>query len=354
MHGVGRRLLEQVFTRAGHEDLHPVPEQADPDGDFPTVSFPNPEEPGALDLSLALGAKLDADLIIANDPDADRLAAAIPDGRGGFRVLTGNEIGCLLADDLLAHGPADARRMVATTIVSSGMLRRIAEAAGAAYAETLTGFKWIANRGLEFEAAGGRFVFGYEEALGYTPGMVVRDKDGVSSALLLVDLAAWCRSRGVTMLDHLAGLYRRHGLHASTQHSIVKPGVSGAAEIAAIMDGLRANPPRKIGGVAVRRLRDVATGRGIDFETGETLTIDLPSSNVLAFDLVDGSRVLARPSGTEPKIKFYFEVRVPMGADVALDAAEADADARIRNLVEAFVARATGSNEQPQSGSTGA
>ncbi len=327
MHGVGKRLLEQVLLPAGHTDLHLVAEQAEPDGRFPTVKFPNPEEPGALDLSLALAAQVGADVVIANDPDADRLALAVPRPDGTWRPLTGNEVGCLLAEDLLTHGPQEANRLVATTVVSSALLSRIAAAHGAAYAETLTGFKWIANAALRHEAGGGRFVMGYEEALGYSAGPVVRDKDGVSAALLLCDLAAFEKARGRTLLDALESLARRYGLYVSGQKSMTLPGADGARQIREMMADLRKNPPTDFAGTAVVESRDLAI----------PTRPDLPAADVLAWSLDGGGRVLARPSGTEPKIKFYFEAREP----VSPDESTADATGRARARLTAFTAALT-------------
>ena len=341
MHGVGTASVVRALNTAGYTDVHLVPEQAEPDGDFPTVSFPNPEEPGALDLSFALAERVQADIIVANDPDADRLAVAVPDGRGGWRQLTGNQVGCLLADDLLTHGHDDGRsRLVATTIVSSRLLQRLAAAHGAAYAETLTGFKWVAHAALAHEAKGGRFVLGYEEALGYSAGDVARDKDGVSAVLLFCDLAASCKAQGGSVLDRLTAMYRQHGLHNSVQRSVTMPGSEGAARIKAAMASLRADPPREIGGVAVTRQVDVQTSKALDFESGAQTDVALPKSNVLAWSLADGSQVLARPSGTEPKIKFYGEVCDPLAADESLEAGEARAAARVNALVTELVARA--------------
>jgi len=347
MHGVGAATLEDVVATAGHHELVSVPEQRHPDPAFPTVSFPNPEEPGALDLSMALATKVDADIIVAHDPDADRLAVAVPDGAGGWRQLTGNQVGVLLAEDLLTAQERAAgadrsglgERLVATTIVSSSMLSNIAKAHGVQYAETLTGFKWIANAAIDHD---GPFVVGYEEALGYSIGPVVRDKDGVSAALVMMDLVAWCKARESTLWEYLGDLYRRYGLYVSAQQSFVMPGSEGAARIREIMANLRADAPEQIGGVAVRRIRDIQTGTWRDLGSGETGRIDLPASNVLAFDLVDGSRVLARPSGTEPKVKFYFEVREQMGADDSMATAELRGMARLEQLKADFVARATG------------
>ncbi|MEC7947605.1 MAG: phospho-sugar mutase [Myxococcota bacterium] len=336
MHGVGWAWMDRIARAAGHAPLVPVPEQVEPDGAFPTVAFPNPEEPGALDLAKATAARSGAELIVAHDPDADRLAVCVPDGEG-WRQLTGNEVGILLADDLLAHGPPHERRLVATTIVSTSLLGRVAELHGAHLAETLTGFKWIANAAIDWD---GPFVLGFEEALGYSAGPVVSDKDGVSAAMLLLDLASWCRARGVTMLDHLADLYRRIGYAASHQFALKLPGAEGKARIAEIMDGLRAAPPTMLAGATVHTVRDVQTGLATDTATGSTRPLDLPRSNVLAFDLDDGGRVLARPSGTEPKVKFYFEVRAPLAVGEPLSAAEQRAATRMAELEASFLAHA--------------
>lgn len=339
MHGVGWAPLQLLVAASGHAPLIPVPEQVEPDGEFPTVRFPNPEEPGALDLALAKARESQADIVIANDPDADRLAVAVPDGQGGWRALTGNQVGVLLADDLLTHGPQAPNRMVATTLVSTSLLARIAAAHGAAYAETLTGFKWIANKAIAHD---GPFVMGFEEALGYTVGDTVRDKDGLSAALAMLDLAAWCKARGRSLLGHLEDLYRRYGYVGSLQRSLTMPGLDGLARIKAMMATLRASPPSSLGGVAVRRLRDVSRGTVTELATGAVSALDLPRSDVLAFDLEDGGRVLARPSGTEPKIKFYVEVVVPMSAGESLAEVEARANERGRALAEEIVALAKG------------
>lgn len=341
MHGVGAATVREVLTAAGYTDLHFVPEQEHPDGDFPTVSFPNPEEPGALDLAFSLAGQVDADIILANDPDADRLAVAVPDGKGGWRQLTGNQVGCLLADDLLTSGRDDGRRpMVATTIVSSRLLQRLAKHHGAAYVETLTGFKWIAHAALDHEATGGRFVMGYEEALGYSVGDVARDKDGVSAVLLFADLAARCKARGVSVREHLTAQYRQHGLHASLQHSVKLPGSEGKARIAEAMATLRRDPPAELGGLPVVRFADVSTGEARDMASGAIEPVGLPRSNVLAWTLSDGSQVLARPSGTEPKIKFYGEVREPLGSEESLEDGEARAHGRVAALVAELTERA--------------
>jgi len=305
MHGVGWAPLEAILEASGHTDVHPVPAQRDPDGDFPTVSFPNPEEDGALDLAIEEAQRVGADIIVANDPDADRLAVALQDRDGRWTRLTGNEVGALLADELLAHGPHHPRRLVATTIVSSILLKRIAQSHGALCAETLTGFKWLANLALAHD---GPFVIGFEEALGYSIGEVVRDKDGLSATLLFLDLASNLKSRGQTIWNALDRLDRKYGAHRSEQVAIKLSGPAGAAAIAAAMDDLRTNPPTEIAGSSVVYLRDLRSRIGMDCKTGESAEVMLPPSNVMEFTLADGSRVLARPSGTEPKIKLYVEV----------------------------------------------
>lgn len=327
LHGVGLALLRKVLARGGHTDLSVVAEQAEPDGGFPTVAFPNPEEPGALDRVLALAARTGADLVLANDPDADRIAAAVPDGRGGFRLLSGNDTGTLLAEDLLAHGPAGPR-LVACSLVSSTLLAKVARHHGAAHVETLTGFKWIARAGFDRPE---RYVLGYEEALGVCAGTVVRDKDGLSAALLLCDLAAFEKARGRTLIDALDGLHRRHGVHLSDQLSLVLPGEAGIARFARAMASLRADPPARAGGRPVVALLDGSAGERRVLATGARSPLAVPRSDVLGLELLGGDRVLVRPSGTEPKLKVYLEVVEPVGAD-GLEAARGRASERLSAL----------------------
>jgi len=318
MHGVGRLLAERVLRRAGFADLLVVAEQAEPDGRFPTVAFPNPEEPGALDLAQALAVRVGADLILANDPDADRLAVCLPRD-GEWAALTGNQVGLLLADFLLEHAGPGPTPLVVNSIVSSPMLASIAAHYGARFEATLTGFKWIANAALDLAAAEGtRFVFGYEEALGYTAGPVVRDKDGISAALLFAEMAAHCRAMQETVWDRLARLYRRHGLWVSTQRSVVRLGSRGAAEIAGAMELLRHRVPERLG--------DAVVAGSTDFRDGaEGRPRWLASTALVALDLGPAGRALVRPSGTEPKLKIYVDRRVALGAGDDLARAEAGA-----------------------------
>ncbi len=332
MHGVGERCLAAAMDAAGFTDFESVTAQAEPDGNFPTVAFPNPEEPGALDLALALADERQADLLIANDPDADRLAAAVPDGAGGWRVLTGNEIGVLLGHHALTRrGAPSPEDLVVTTVVSSAQLGRIADDLGASSMRTLTGFKWIANQGMAAEAEGKRFVFGYEEALGYTIGTVARDKDGIGAALVFSELAATEKARGRSVLDRLAEIRRAHGMYVTRQKSVTMPGQEGAAKIAASMDRLRNEPASQLAGVEVAAVTDLQTGRR--WRGGAFEAVELPSSNVLIYELVDGSSAAIRPSGTEPKIKLYVEAVDTLGEGESMTDATVRADARIDALI---------------------
>ena len=307
LHGVGGTIVQQVLETAGFAAPLVVEQQEDPDPDFPTVAFPNPEEPGAMDLAMELAASSDADLVVANDPDADRCAAAVP-GPHGWRMLRGDEVGALLAHALLAAGKQGT---YATSIVSSSLLQKQAAAAGQPYAETLTGFKWIGRvEGL---------AFGYEEALGYCVDPEhVKDKDGVSALLLLCGLAAQAKAEGRTLVDLLDDIAVEHGLHATDQVSVR---VTDLAEIAATMERLRFNPPTELGGLTVERIEDLSAGSDT-----------LPPTDGLRYRLADGARVIVRPSGTEPKLKCYLEVVVPVNAEDGVDAARIAAVGRLDAL----------------------
>ncbi|WP_418063819.1 phospho-sugar mutase [Pimelobacter simplex] len=299
LHGVGGSVLPLVLETAGFAAPAVVTEQEQPDPDFPTVAFPNPEEPGAIDRAIALAEKVGADLVVANDPDADRCAAAVP-GADGWRMLRGDEVGALLADHLLRTGRTG---VYATSIVSSSLLGTMAAAHGQPYAETLTGFKWI-----------GRLpdlAFGYEEALGYCVDPEhVADKDGVSAALLLCEVAAQAKADGRSLLDLLDDIAIAHGLHATDQLSVR---VTDLAEIGAAMGRLRDAPPTTLGGSAVTGADDLTAG-----------SAELPPTDGLRYRTADGSRVVVRPSGTEPKLKCYLEVVVPVvDGDVVTARAEA-------------------------------
>ncbi|MEO8796634.1 MAG: phospho-sugar mutase, partial [Polyangiaceae bacterium] len=344
MHGVGNLLAMAALKEAGFTKVVTVAEQAEPDAKFPTVAFPNPEEKGAMDLSFAYAERYAADLVVANDPDADRLAVALPARKGDksgkkYVQLTGNQVGVLLGHYLLTNPrPNESKRFVAASIVSSPELGGIAEALGVRFESTLTGFKWIANRAMELERAENlSFVFGYEEALGYTVGDVVRDKDGISAAVMIAEMTAVLRADGKTLLDELEAIARKFGLWVSEQVSMTKKGASGAEEIRAMMGKLRSAPPAKVGPFDVSAFVDVAAGSRVA-KGGKPEPIALPKSDVLVFELAGGSRVIARPSGTEPKIKFYFDVRGDVAEGETFVVAEARAKGALAAARDAFVA----------------
>ncbi|WP_161345239.1 phospho-sugar mutase [Streptomyces sp. SID5606] len=306
MHGVGKDTLLAAFARAGFPEPALVTEQADPDPDFPTVAFPNPEEPGAMDLAFARARATSPDLIIANDPDADRLAVAVQDGTD-WRMLRGDEVGALLAAHLVTRG---AQGTFAESIVSSSLLGRIAEKAGRPHVETLTGFKWIAR------VDGIRY--GYEEALGYCVDPEgVRDKDGITAALLITELASVLKQENRTLLDLLDDIAVEHGLHATDQLSVR---VEDLSLIAAAMKRLREQPPTRLADLPVTNAEDLTRG-----------TATLPPTDGLRYTL-DGARVIVRPSGTEPKLKCYLEVVVPVGTHTDLPAARIRATELLTNL----------------------
>lgn len=340
LHGVGGTFALRALREFGFQQIHPVEEQMEPDMRFPTVRFPNPEEPGALDLALDLARKRQATLVLANDPDADRLAVAVRRPDGSYRQLSGNQIGVLIGGYLMRRD-TEGERAVVTTIVSTPMLGEMARAFGVRYDAVLTGFKWIANRAMEMRReSGARFLFGFEEALGYSIGEVCRDKDGISAAALFAEIAAEAAARGSDPLDELESLYRRFGLYLSRQHSVTMQGIEGSERIARIMETFRRHPPASIAGRPVRTIRDYRTGvvTHTDGSPGERLR--LPSSNVLAFELEGGTRVTARPSGTEPKIKYYFDLREPVSASEPIEEAERRATALLDALERDFVRQA--------------
>ncbi len=319
LHGVGGETVKVAMERAGFPAPHVAAGQAEPDPDFPTVAFPNPEEPGAMDLAMALAAEVDADLVVANDPDADRCAVAVPGGPHGWRMLRGDEVGALLADFLLRTG---VEGVYATSIVSSSLLGTMAAAHGRPHQETLTGFKWIGRiEGL---------AFGYEEALGYCVApQHVKDKDGVSALLRIVELAAILKAEGRTLTDKLDDIAREHGLFATDQLSVR---VSDLSQIGETMMRLRTNPPEELGGLKVERVDDLGLGHG-----------GLPPTDGLRYHLAERARVIVRPSGTEPKIKCYLEVVVPVeaGSDGGVDAARIAAAGRL-DAIRGDLARAAG------------
>jgi phosphomannomutase len=314
MHGVGRDTLVDAVARAGFPPLHVVREQGDPDPDFPTVVFPNPEEPGAMDLALKLASEVGADVIVANDPDADRCAVGVREGES-YRMLTGDQVGVLLADFLLRRG---VEGTYGSSIVSSDLLGRQAAAFGQPWEQTLTGFKWLGKIPT--------LVFGYEEALGYSVAPdIARDKDGVSAIVTVLEMAAELKAEGRSLIDRLDDVYREHGLHGTSQLSVR---VDDLSIISRAMDALRTSPPTLLGGLDVTSVDDLADGyRG------------LPPTDGVRLGLDGGARIIARPSGTEPKLKCYLEVVVPVTESI--EAARATADEQI-DAIKADLADALG------------
>ena len=313
MHGVGRAVAHAVLEGSGFDRVHDVSAQADPDPDFPTVAFPNPEEPGALDLAVAEARAVGADVVLANDPDADRLGVVVPvapgdpfDDGSGWRSLTGNEIGAVLAEHILAttSGPD---RLVVTTFVSSRLLARQAERHQVHHEEVLTGFKWIVRPGMRRPDL--RFVFGYEEALGFTVDPYVRDKDGITAARAFAEIVAVTTAAGRRIGDLLEDVARTYGHHATRTWSVRFDGPDAHVRMADVVATWRMRPPSQLGEVPVARMTDMALGER------------LPATDAVVVDLVDGARVVLRPSGTEPKIKVYLEVVEPVRSGPAAYAA---------------------------------
>jgi phosphomannomutase len=342
MHGVGERLARAALQVAGVRELHSVAAQAEPDPGFPTVAFPNPEEPGAMDMLLALASDMRADLAIANDPDADRLALAARSPTSGMQMLSGNEVGILLADYLLTHSPADGKSLVVSSIASTPLVGRIAHAHGARWETTLTGFKWIVQRGLELhEREGLRFVLGFEEALGYCIGTLVHDKDGIAGAAHAVRMAAWHAARGASLHEALETLYRRHGLFESRQRAITLSGQAGLTKLRASMQRLRTQPPIRIADRPVTSRLDLLDPEAGRVQGTAHRPTSLPRSDVLSFELEGAHRVTIRPSGTEPKLKIYLDCMTALAPDESLLAARRRVQAIMDEIEHDFVRHAS-------------
>ncbi|MEZ8272539.1 phospho-sugar mutase [Vibrio splendidus] len=306
MHGVGAKMAEDLLHDAGFHKVFSVAEQREPDGNFPTVNFPNPEEKGAMDLVVNLAKSVDADIACANDPDADRFAVAVRTDDtartddASYKMLTGDQVGVLFAHYLLSK-PHTKNQLVGNSIVSSTLLEKVAQSHGATYFQTLTGFKWLANIGMQLEDEQNEFLFAYEEALGYTIGTQVRDKDGLSAIVVFAQLVEELKSQGQTVWDLLAQISFEHGVHTNAQRSIALDPDSPS-----IGSKLRAAQPKAINGVAISVIEDLQSSLRFVIG-GNTEAINLPSSDVLIYHLEDGTRIIVRPSGTEPKVKVYYE-----------------------------------------------
>jgi len=339
MHGVGTELVSRVLKDAGYSSLSLVDEQCTPDPDFPTVEFPNPEEDGALDLAMKVAEEVQADIILANDPDADRLAAVIFDSDRNAVALSGNEMGLIMGHHLLTTRSGGGQdRLVMTTVVSSTQLGYIAKRLGVQYKETLTGFKWIANNALEAEKTGSKFVFGFEEAIGFSVGPLVRDKDGVSAALIFSEIAAMCKAENKTVLDRLSEIRREFGYFMTRQFSATLTGQEGAEKIASIMTALRDEGLDELAGHRVTSTWDLVAQTKTKKGEESVSMSDTPVTNALIYEF-DGGRAAIRPSGTEPKIKLYLEVNLEIGDDSTEQEVKETGDKILESLVQDFRTR---------------
>ena len=318
-HGCGYKLVPEALTRLGIKHLYCEPKQMVIDGDFPTVVSPNPENPEGFYLAIDLAREKNVDFILGTDPDSDRVGIMVRNKAGEFEPVTGNQTGVLLLDYLIGAmkraGKLPAHPAALKTIVTTEMARAVAEANGLDCYDTFTGFKFMAEKMNELESAGkNTVIFSYEESYGYMIGHYVRDKDAVTASLLLTEMAAWYHAQGMTLFDALQALYEKYGWYGEKTHNLVMPGLDGLEKMAALMQSLRAQPPVEIGGVTVAQYKDYSDGTVRDAATGAITPMPLSGSNVLRFELTDGTHIVVRPSGTEPKIKVYILTK---GADAA-------------------------------------
>ena len=318
-HGCGYKLVPEALTRLGIKHLYCEPKQMVIDGDFPTVVSPNPENPEGFYLAIDLAKEKNVDFILGTDPDSDRVGIMVRNKSGEFEPVTGNQTGVLLLDYLIGAmkraGKLPEKPAALKTIVTTEMARAVAEANGLDCYDTFTGFKFMAEKMNELESAGkNTVIFSYEESYGYMIGHYVRDKDAVTASLLLTEMAAWYHAQGMTLFDALQALYEKYGWYGEKTHNLVMPGLDGLEKMAALMQSLRAQPPVEIGGVTVAQYKDYSDGTVRDAATGAVTPMPLSGSNVLRFELTDGTHIVVRPSGTEPKIKVYILTK---GADAA-------------------------------------
>ena len=309
-HGTGYKLIPEVLHRLGMKHVICVPEQMVIDGNFPTVVSPNPENPEGFYLAVDIAKREGADFILGSDPDADRVGIMVNTGNGEFKVISGNQTGVLLLDYLIGAmkraGKLPEKPVALKTIVTTEMARKVAEVNGLTCYDTFTAFKFLAQKKDQLEESGqGKVIFSYEESYGYMLGDYVRDKDAVTASLLLTEMAAWYAGQGMTLYDALQALFAKYGHYGEKTLNLVMPGLDGLKKMAALMDSLRKQPPADIGGTQVVCRKDYQDGSVVDVKTGERSAMELSGSNVLRFELADGTSVLVRPSGTEPKVKVY-------------------------------------------------
>ncbi|MFT4024361.1 MAG: phospho-sugar mutase [Flavihumibacter sp.] len=336
IHGTGIMLVPKVLESFGFTNVHIVEEQSKPDGNFPTVNYPNPEEADAMAYGLKLAKSLDADILLGTDPDADRVGIGVKDDKGNWLLMNGNQTAVLAFNYMIearkAKGLAAPNDMVVKTIVTTELIDEIARQNDINCYNVLTGFKWIAELIKEKEGKE-NYVVGGEESYGLMIGSQIRDKDAVSAVAILCEMAAYEKDKGRSLYQKLIDLYVQYGFYKEHLISITKKGMDGQQQIAAMMEGYRSNPPKTINGSAVVMLLDYELRKGRNLQTGEEWTIDLPKSNVLQFVLEDDSKISARPSGTEPKIKFYFSVNTTLADAKSFDAESAVLDARIKGII---------------------
>lgn len=337
IHGTGITLVPEILKNFGFKNVHVVQEQATPDGNFPTVVYPNPEESEAMSLALKQAKEIDADLIMATDPDADRVGIGAKNNHGEFQLINGNQAASLLIYYMLnvwsEKDKLDGNQFVIKTIVTTDLIIDIARKFEVESYETLTGFKFIAAVIKELEGKK-KFIVGGEESYGYLVGDFVRDKDAISSCAMLAEMTAWAKEQGMGVFDLLTEVYKEFGFYKESLISITRKGKAGAEEIQQMMKELRANPPKTIQGSPVIKLYDYQSSEVTDLSSGEKEKLDFPKSNVLQFTTEDGTKVSARPSGTEPKIKFYFSVKAPLPSADAYDAVQAELDTKIEKIIE--------------------
>ena len=321
-HGTGHKLIPEALRRLGMKHVICVPEQMVIDGDFPTVASPNPENPEGFYLAVELANKEGADFILGSDPDADRVGIMVRTSDGEFKVLSGNQTGVLLLDYLIGAmkrtGRLPANPVALKSLVTTEMARKVAEVNGLQCFDTFTGFKFLAQKKDQLEASGeGNVIMSYEESYGYMLGSYVRDKDAVTAAVALTEMAAWYAGQGMTLYDALMKLYEKYGNYGERTMNLVMPGLDGLKKMADLMANLRAQPPKEVGGEAVKTWKDYKDGSVVDAATGEKTAMELSGSNVLRYELADGTSVIVRPSGTEPKVKVYILAQGASQADCA-------------------------------------
>lgn len=336
IHGTGITLVPQVLERFGFNNVHIVEEQKTPDGNFPTVAYPNPEEKETMSIGLQKAKELDADILLGTDPDADRVGIGVKNNHGEWVLMNGNQTAVLAFNYLLEarreKGIAQANDMIITTIVTTGMVDELAKGNNVACYRVLTGFKWIAEM-IRLKEGKENYVVGGEESFGLMIGDKIRDKDAVSAVALLCEMAAYEKDKGKTLFDKLIELYIKYGFYKENLISITKKGMDGQQQIAAMMQGYRDNPPKEINGSKVVQVLDYDNSKALDIQTGATSVIHLPKSNVLQFITEDGSLISARPSGTEPKIKFYFSVKEKLVSADKFDEVDKQLDAKIESII---------------------